>query len=289
MRIHHNSWRQVSMAGVAALGLLLSSNTQAATISGGAFTLNIDRDALIAASGLDTYPDNPTPEFQVCCRSSMYLEEFYSGAAADVMTFNEMVNVNTPDLYDMVSDEIPATNLAFAVVDGVAPPSPSQRSLHGTDFAFDPSDVQGTATGAIGLNGMMRFRVDVTPPGNRVLIGDFTLSYDPSAENYDALYDIDRPGKSGWTLTNYAGWQDIAFDLLDVTTSIDGDQLSINGNIGIGSGLVHLSAYDSFMDMDRIGSFSFQTTVVPVPGAVWLFLSGVAGVFMNGRRRKMLG
>ena len=45
------------------LGVLATTTTQAATVSGGSLTISLDRNAVIAGVLKDTYPDTPTPQF----------------------------------------------------------------------------------------------------------------------------------------------------------------------------------------------------------------------------------
>ncbi|WP_082879904.1 hypothetical protein [Methylomonas methanica] len=262
------------------------SQAHAATVSGGALILNLNRDAIIAGVDQDLYPDTPSSGFQICCRPSLYLEEFYDASAA-AKTFVELRDGNTPDLYDLVSDEIPATGLQFSVNGPGAITNPGGRQNRNTTFQFEPGNLFGTASGSIGLGGVMRFRVDVNPPNNRVHLGDMTLEYDPTKE-------AATPGRSGWVITNHIGFDAGGFELFDVTTALAGDNLTLNGNLGFGWGFDHLGASAARLRDTRIGTFSFQTTVVsgelpaavPVPTAVWLFASGLAGLFLNGRSNR---
>ncbi|PKD38820.1 hypothetical protein CWO84_17340 [Methylomonas sp. Kb3] len=271
---------------LAVFSVLSISQAHAATVNGGALVLNLNRDVLIASVDVNDYPDTPTADFPICCRPSIYLEEFYDASAAS-KTFVQLRDGNAPDLYDLVSDEIPATGLQFSV-NGLSPiVNPGGRQNRNTTFQFDPGNLFGTASGSIGLGGVMRFRVDVEPPTNRVLLGDMTLEYDPALE-------AATPGRSGWVITNHIGFDAGGFELFDVTTAIVGDTLTLNGNLGLGWGFDHLGARDARLRDTRIGTFSFQTTVVsgelpaavPVPMTVWLFASGLAGLFLNGRSKR---
>lgn len=256
--------RGTAIAGVL---LLLSSSVQAATISGGSLTLNLDRDALIAGTLLD---NTPAP--------SIYVEEFWDASAAS-KTFLELRDGNTPtNLADYASNEISAVGLQYSVNNSVIPANPAGRQNRATTFSFDPNNLLGTASGAIGVNGVVRFRVDVNPPNNRIMLGDMTLEYHPELENATP-----GSGRSGWLLVNHIGFDADAFELFDVVTQLNGTLLSINGKLGFGWGFDHLGATDARLNATRIGNFSFQTTVVPVPGAVWLFASGVIGMLFNKR------
>lgn len=245
------------------------TSVQAATVSGGSLTLNLDRNALIAGTILD---NTPAP--------SIYVEEFWDASAAN-KTFNQLRLDNTPvNLTDYAANEISAVGLQYSVNGADVAPNPVlSRQNRGTDFSFNPGDLFGSAAGVIGLNGVIRFRVDVEPPSNRVLLGDMTLEYRPELEGASF-------GRSGWLLVNHIGFTADAFELFDVTTNVIGNSLTVNGNLGFGWGFDHLGAGLARQNDARIGTFSFQTTVVPVPAAIWLFGSGLIGLLGIGRLKE---
>ncbi len=121
--------------------------------------------------------------------------------------------------------------------------------------------------------------MDVSPPTNRVLLGDMTLEYHPELEGATL-------GRSGWLLVNHIGFDADAFELFDVSTNLTNDSLTLNGNLGFGWGFDHLGAGIARSNDTRIGTFSFQTAVVPLPAAAWLFLSGVLGIGVAGYRKQ---
>ena len=241
-------------------------SAQAATVSGGSLIINLDRNALIAGTILD---NTPAP--------SIYVEEFWDASTVD-KTFNQLRLDNTPaDLTNYAANEISAIGLQYSVNAADIAPNPAiARQNRGTNFSFNPDNVLGSATGVIGLNGVIRFRVDVEPPTNRVLMGDMTLEYHADLEG--ATY-----GRSGWLLVNHIGFDADAFELFDVSTHLIGNSLTVNGNLGFGWGFDHLGSGIARENDTRIGTFSFQTTVVPVPAAVWLFSSGLIGLLGIGR------
>ncbi|QPK65108.1 VPLPA-CTERM sorting domain-containing protein [Methylomonas sp. LL1] len=249
-------------------GTLAFTNAQAATVSGGSLILNIDRDALAAGVTMD---NTPAP--------SIYVEEFF-GASAASKTQSQLLNDNTPaDWSDYAANEIPATGLQYAVNGLNIDANPAGRENRPTTFEFNPGDLLGSATGNIGLGGVIRFRVDVNRSNNRIVMGDMTLEYHPELE-------AATPGRSGWLLVNHIGFDADAFELFDVSTNLTGNNLTLTGNLGYGWGFDHLGAEDARLSETRIGNFSFQTTVVPLPAAVWLFASGLAGLFVTSRARR---
>ena len=242
-------------------------SAQAATVSGGSLILNLDRDALIAGTILD---NTPAP--------SIYVEEFWDATATD-KTFNQLRLENTPvNVNDYAANEISAIGLQYSVNGADVAPNPAiSRQNRGTDFSFDPGNLFSSATGMIGLNGVIRFRVDVNPPTNRVLLGDMTLEYHPELEGISL-------GRSGWLMVNHIGFDADAFELFDVTTNLTGDSLTVSGNLGFGWGFDHLGSGIARANNMRIGTFSFQTTVVPLPASVWLFATGLLGLLGFGNQ-----
>ncbi|NOT10792.1 MAG: VPLPA-CTERM sorting domain-containing protein [Methylococcaceae bacterium] len=262
--------RNFTISAFVVIGALVFTNSQASTVSGGVLTVNLNRDALIAGTILD---NTPAP--------SIYAEEFWDASAAS-KTFLEVRDDNTPlNLTDYAANEIYAIGLQYAVNSASIAPNPLGRQNRATNFSFDPNDLFGTATGGIGLNGVIRFRVDVNPPTNRVLLGDMTLEYHPELEGA-------TPGRSGWLLVNHIGFDADGFELFDVTTQLTGDSLTLNGNLGFGWGFDHVGAQAARLNDTRIGTFSFQTTVVPLPAAVWMFLSGAIGLGLASYRKRQV-
>jgi hypothetical protein len=277
---HIGSIPALSIITFAFLSALACTNAEAVTVSGGSLILDLDRDAIIAGSDLNNFPDTPTDTFPICCRPSIYLEEFYDASAANLRTFDQIRDDNTPDLFDAVSDEISAKDLQFSV-NGPVVNNLNLRFNQPTTFSFDANNLFGTAAGSIGLGGVMRFRVDIAPPTNRVHLGDMALEYHPNLEGLS-------PGRSGWLLVNNIGFTADAFELYNVTTQLTDDTLSLNGTLGFGWGFDHLGATQARLNHTPIGTFSFKTTVVPVPTAVWFFISGLTGLFVNSRSHRKL-
>jgi len=274
MRSKHCLWIAIALP----LVIVSVPAAQAATVSTGALTLNLDSNALREGVQLDNYPDTPTANFPICCRPSIYLEEFWDASAAN-KTFVQIRDDNTPDLFDAVSDEISANGLRFQVNGPVIPANPLLRQNRASTFSFDPSNLTGTATGAIGLGGVLRFRLDVNPPTNRMLVGDMTLEYHPVLEG-------STPGRSGWLLVNHIGFDADAFELFDVTSSQVGSDFTLSGNVGFGWGFDHVGATQARLEERRIGSFTFSSSEVPLPPSLTMLLSGLGGLGVLTRRRQ---
>ncbi|BBA36436.1 uncharacterized protein sS8_4506 [Methylocaldum marinum] len=247
------------LACLAAASAFLPETAAAATVSGGKLTLNLDRDALAAAIALDA-TDAP----------SMYLEEFFDAEASAVRTASQLLEDHlVPGVV-----EIPATGLEFTV-NGPTVNVPFGRRTKPTTMNFDPDDFGGSVNGAIGLSGVSRFRVDTGQEHNRIVSGEYTLEF--NAANIDT-----DTGRSGWTLYNHYSYRSESFNLFNVEMLLDAGTLSLFGDLGLGPGFDHLNGTTHAI----VGSFGFQTSVVPVPAAVWLLLSGFAGLGIFGRSRE---
>lgn len=247
---------------LAALAAFMPATATAAKVSGGSLILNLDRDALAASIALDA-----------TAAPSIYLEEFFDAEAAATRTNKQLLE----DHLVAGVDEIQATGLEFAV-NGPTVSNPQGRNSQPTTLTFNPDDLAGSVTGAVGFGGAARFRIDTGTQGNRVLSGDYTLEYD--AANIDP-----STGRSGWTLYNHLYYRADAFYLFNVVTDLTTASLLLSGDLGLGSSFNHLGGSTNAI----VGNFSFQTSLVPVPAAAWLFMSGLAGLGLLGRARGTTG
>jgi len=264
MNLNKNWVSQVSFIVSSLLVLTISFPAFASSISGGVMTLNINNTQLAAAFPHDTTTD----------RSSFYLEEYFNSAQAASRTSAELLT----DHIVLGAGEISSVGRQFTV-NGL-----STTGLNiANDFEFDPNDLAGTATGAIGLGGAMRFRLDIpfiTHPetgeeaGNRAINGYLSLEY-----NGNAAIEAGYPE---WTIYNHYSFRNEVFNLENVVTDITENSLTLSGDISLAGGFVHMGGEYGTI----VGDFNFQTTVVPVPAAVWLFASGLAGLFVSGRANK---
>ena len=251
----------VSPAAIALLAIS-SFPSFASSISGGAMTINFDSTALAAAFDHETDPNRP----------AFYLEEYFDRSAYENLSNAEILSTH----FIAGTDEISGLGRELTVNGSVV----TGRNK-ATNFSFDTTDIEGTASGAIGLGGAFRYRIDVPfsineegdETGNRTIIGDFTLEYDAARA---------IKGHSGWTLFNHVSWRADVFDLDNVIVDQTGDALMLSGDLAIGEGFDHLGGSVGAI----VGDFSLQTSVVPVPATVWLFASGLAGLFVSGRNNK---
>jgi len=245
-----------------------TTSTLASTIQGGQFTINFDRNAL---AGAFTHNNDAS-------RPSFYVEEHFGPAESAIRTGAQLLT----DHIVPGTGEIPATGLLFGV-NGSSVTNLSGRNHQPTNFSFDPADISGTASGSIGLEGAIRYRLNVPftvspsgeEEGNRVVSGDYTLEYD--ANRVSSMH-------SGWHLTNFYSFSSDTFDLDNVLVNLTGHSLSLSGDITLASGFGHLGGQPGSV----VGDFSFQTTVVPIPAAIWLFGAGLAGLrIFRGRNNEL--
>jgi len=250
----------VSQTAIALL-TISSFPSFASGVSGGAMTINFDSTALAGAFSHDTDPTRP----------AFYLEEYFDSSSYKDLSIDQLLTTH----FIAGTGEISGIGRTLAVNGAVV----SGRNK-ATTFSFDSSDLKGTASGAIGLGGAFRYRIDAPfsiqdgeEAGNRTLIGDFTLEYNESRE---------INGHSGWALFNHVSWRANVFDLDNVVVSQINDTFQLVGNLALGEGFDHLGGSTGAI----IGDFSFQTTVVPVPAAVWFFATGLLGLFASNKGKR---
>ncbi|MDN5940478.1 MAG: VPLPA-CTERM sorting domain-containing protein [Nitrospira sp.] len=245
---------------MAVVSVFAPSDSRAASVTSGTFTMNLDRDAL---AQLTLNPTGTPP--------TLYLEEFWDASASASLTATQ---INTPGTADLVpgTGEIPATGLVYDVT-GSTVTNPAGRAIQPTNFTYDPNNVTGTATGQIGLGGVMRFMGNFQ---GVFTTGDYALEYDATRVGNPA-------GGSGWYLLNNFGFPIPAWDLADVTTSSDPFSLALSGNLKWSPEVT--SAFFAPSDLGKtMGTFTFASPV-PLPAAIWLFGSGLIGLAGLARRR----
>lgn len=259
--------KRVSQGCCALITLFVSvSSAFASTVSGGAMTININSTDLAAAFTHNFDPSRP----------SFYLEEYFTSAQAASRTSGELLADH------IIPGPLPISGLGLQfAVNSPGSVVGNVNQPQDTNFSFDQADLMGTAAGVIGLGGAMRFRLNksfnIDPvageeTGNRAMTAFYSMEYDASEVENVA-------GHSGWMIVNHHTFPADVFYLDNVITDLTGNSLSLSGDLALAHGFDHLGAQHGAI----IGDFNFQTTVVPVPAAVWLFASGFAGLFATRR------
>jgi len=245
-----------------------SSLVSASTIQGGQMIINFDRDALAGAFTHDNDPSRP----------AFYVEEFFDASAAAIRTGGQILSEHiVPG-----AGEITATGLQFQI-NGTTVNNLPRRENQPTTLQFDPADLTGTVQGAIGLTGLVRYRLDipfrVSPTGeeegNRIVSGDYSLQFDKNRVT---------EAHSGWYLLNHYGFLSNTYDLDNVLSIISGNTLTLSGDIAFAEGTSHFGAQLGAV----VGDFTLQTTVVPLPAAVWFLFTGLASLSVfRGRKNEL--
>lgn len=265
-----------AMVGLGALALLPGLATAATvSVTGGSMAMNLNRAEWATTNGGTYYaaPYDGTAQ----PAPGMYLEEFFDQATYGSLPLNQV------NAYNLVPGlgEIPATGLQYSV-NGASVSNLAGHHNQPTDFSFDPADPAGTASGAVGLGGVMKFRGNFqqSPGQSMFLLGEFSLYYDAaSAIN----------GASGWVVKGNISPAMPVFNLLNVTTAMNGNVWSLSGDLRL-SPEVASAFFDELNDGPKIlGSVTLQATTtapVPLPAAFWLFGGALSWLGLMGRRRE---
>lgn len=262
-----------AFVGVALLPGLASAAT--VSVTGGALTMNLDRAAWASLNFGTFYAapydgtSQPAP--------GMYLEEFLNQAHFGPLLPNQW------NAYNLVPGlgEIPSTGLQFGF-NGASVSNSVAHHNQPTNFSFDPANPAATATGAIGLDGTMKFRGNFqsSPGANMFLLGEFSFYY-------DADYALN--GSSGWLIKGNISPAMPVFDLLNVTSGFNGNVWSLTGDLRFTPEVTN-AFFDADNDGSKIlGNVTLQattTTPVPLPAAGWLLAGALSWLGLLGRRRR---
>lgn len=253
--------------GVVIAALFTANLVNAGTLTGGQFSLTYDSPADLLA-GMTTGPGAPT---------SWYLAGFFPKAVADPATVTQMINTPTFATPATLDFEINPSNLAGTGIPtgGVQ----GGRNNQVTSLTWGPSQdalvnsPTFSATGQVGLDGVIMTRGSFT---GSLLSGDYKFAYDPLRET---------GGNSGWVVRNNVSFGSNSFDTRNLSVTTQGDSLIMSGDLWLSP---NTSAFvlktDGIINAGKVGSFTL-TSPVPLPGAVWLFGSGIVGLIGVCRRK----
>ncbi len=165
------------------------------------------------------------------------------------------------------------TGTAVATINGSTVVNPGTRALVATDFSYDETatTLAAFSTGAAGNIGTLGA---IYMPTNTVA-GDVSLdatSLNGVTNTWVAVNQIDFFGFGAYDLVNL------------VLDSNDASGFTITGDV-----LAHtnLAAFMGVSAGDQIGTFTLNgVSAVPVPAAVWLFSSAIAGLGLSARRKQ---
>jgi hypothetical protein len=262
-----------TMALAAILSLtasLASSGACAITLNApasGTFTMTLDRNAL-------------QPYF------GYFFSSFWDGAASDI---NNPAHTGAYFSSLIAISEMSAVNRVFDLTAIGNDPGnqPGQRFVKATsaNFRIDSDTLVGVADSRIGMTGVQGFYAPDWPPsGGGVVNGDFSITYDASRQS---------AGQTGWYLANNIYFSMAVYDLSNLNLSFtDADNWQLRGDLLMSpenGGMLRGATLNDVGDFCLgVGSHAGcgQVSAVPVPAAIWLFGSGLAGLIgVTGRKQ----
>ncbi len=262
-----NHQAKVLFATLALYIALVTTDANATALSaasGGTFTFNYDSAALGQAAYGNVYGNN-----------GYYLAHFWNGADSDP---SNPANTANYFMSNIGATQVSATDLVHDITAVGANPSnqPAGRHVQGSsaDFSIDSTSLTGVAGAQLGLTGIQgyyaaNFQTHVTA-------GDFSIAYDAA-----------RSG-SGWYLTNHFSFDLDLYDLANLSVTVtDADNWQLSGDMLLAAGYAGMIYGQTGANVGtfNLGVGSYAVSSVPVPGAVWLFGSALAGLIGFGRRK----
>lgn len=277
-RLKNNHFR-LATTGVLAIGalagLLVPSAASATILSAasgaGTFTINFSRDAFAVLQGGSL--ESP----------GIFNAHFYGTAESDYtsVSLNSMVQGGG-------MSEQPSTALLHDITATGANPAGQAAGRHvqatTADFAINSDDYTGV--GALGMTGVQKYGVGAGMfAGTAMVYGDYSLKYNSSQRGTGA-------NLSGWYLENHIGWTMDAYDIANLSVlvsdannwKLSGDLLMSSGTAGMLGGVAGANVGNFCLGVGSSAGCG-AVSAVPVPGAVWLFGSGLVGLLASGGRK----
>lgn len=273
--------KRLPFAVISALVVLSSpSSAFASTLNaaaGGSFTMNLDRDAFaVLNGGTVSNPGN-------------FLVRYYDTQASDYKTYSDSYFY----LGNTSRTEISALNLLHDIMpvsNGNPTGQAANRHVKSTtpNFSVDSQTLAGT--GVLGMTGIELFRGLYS---GSLITGDFSLVYNP-ANRQAAWDDLEQSGTpGGWYLQNNVSFSMVVYDLANLAVIYtDADNWQMSGDLLMSPENADFLHGARLADMGDfclgVGSHGGcgQVSAVPVPAAVWLFVTGLAGLSANPLLRR---
>jgi hypothetical protein len=257
-------------------GLLAPTGASASVLSAasgvGTFTINLDREAFAILQG----GNSASP--------GLYNAHFYNTAESDYTLYSMNALLSGGGM-----NEEPSTALVHDITATGSNPSgqATQRNVQATtaDFAFNSDDYSGT--GALGMTGVQKYGIGAGMfAGYRMVYGDYSLLYNAAKRGTGA-------NLSGWNLQNHIGGNADAYDIANLSVSvIDANNWKLTGDLlmsaytaGMLGGVTGTDVGNFCLGVGSETGCGAAVSAVPVPGAVWLFGSGLAGLIASCRRK----
>lgn len=290
MKTNRYSYTSIILAGTSLLMTSLTANANILNASsGGTFRFNYNRDAIALYGTADTDDQGNTIPNTID-HPGYFVSNYSDTANSDYLskTSGHFIN-NSGDT------EISAINLVHDIT-SIGPNPAGQatgRFVKGTteNFGIDSDTLAGT--GSMGLTGVQAFALPYYGgTGGSLIYGDFTLKYNPFSREA-AWDDADVLGTpSGWYLRNNISFSANAYDLANLALNYDdAENWELRGDLLIApenATFLHGAASADWGDF-CLGAGSHAgcgaVSAVPVPTAIWLFGTGLAGLLTASRRK----
>jgi hypothetical protein len=277
----HRTLKFPPFAGIIYLSLLLTPfSAFASTLNasaGGTFTLNLDHNAFAVLNGGTT--TNPGD----------FLVKYYDTQASDYKTLSDSYFY----LGNTSRTEVSALNLVHDITP-VSNSNPTGQAANRhvksttTNFSVDSQTLAGT--GVLGMTGIELFRGLYS---GSLIGGDYSLVYKPS-NRQSAWSELGQDGTpSGWYLQNNVSFSMVVYDLANLVVSYtNANNWQMSGDLLMSPENADFLHGPRLADMGDfclgVGSHSScgQVSAVPIPAAVWLFITGLSGLSANRLLRR---
>lgn len=284
---HGAKFAAASLLALTISGFLAPASASADVLSAasgvGTFTINFDRDAFAPLYG------------GTLANPGIFHAGFFNTAASDYSSVSGDAMMGAVYPYSEQS----STSLVHDIT--ATGPNPTgqanQRYVRGTTADFAVHTLGNTVTGGageLGMTGVQVIGIGAGPwAGFGMVYGDYTLTYDPTAQADQAG---STTGLTGWYLQNHIygpGFFMNAYDLANLSVVVtDANNWKMTGDLLMSGSNSSMLLATEGTDMGNfclgVGSYSgcaATPAAVPVPGAVWLFGTGLLGAIGAGRRK----
>jgi hypothetical protein len=255
-------------------------------ITGGSLIFNLDGNAF--ANGADVPYLN---SFGVAYDPNQTFMEFgrhfkpAETVGVSVLGFRPEPNPPVVNFNDLRAGWVRPSSSGLAYgVNGTGPipnPQPPGRSAVPTTFAFDPSNIEATATGAIGTIGSTSFWYANDP---LIATGSIWLGWGDMTLQYSAARD--NGANSGWFFDNRLLGTMTIFDTRNLSIFVQAAGtnpgiVAISGDLYVAPEFRDAFALESGL---KVGTFSLRAQTVPEPASIAMMAIGAAMVLACRKR-----
>ncbi|MDO9161430.1 MAG: hypothetical protein Q8N35_02430 [Methylococcaceae bacterium] len=250
--LKNNSFKLAAAAGVVVLAGIMAPTANAALVTGNA-TITIDNTAFSAASVnvLGGYPNG-------------WVVAKHWGPS------DNLLGISGSTVGGTTLSTTGSTAMDFSVNTNTTTNSYPTAGTYGRTEQATTMDASNTSVGQIGLSGAWL----LTSAGGSGILAPYDFSLVKTA----GIWNI-RSFDNGFSTQNF-------LKLTDVTESVNSNgELLLSGNLkwtGLWAGLTGANTNAV------VGTFNLAPAAVPVPAAVWMFVSGMFGLLGIARRKSTL-